>query len=141
MNDVKLFQVRLSFVTSTKLPPQLYALKRRKLGLTLIRFEDAAVELKPFIKRHPFETAQFLINSIVKHFKEELKWQAAFILGSVDFLGNPVGFVNDVTEGFSGLLFEGNVAALVKNVAHGFSNSAAKVTGKSYPLILVHWLS
>ncbi|KAL0274818.1 UNVERIFIED_CONTAM: hypothetical protein PYX00_002852 [Menopon gallinae] len=119
--------VRLSFVTSTKLPPQLHALKR-KLGLTLIRFEDAAVELKPFIKRHPFETAQFLLNSIVKHFKEELKWQAAFILGSVDFLGNPVGFVNDVTEGFSGLLFEGNVAALVKNVAHGFSNSAAKVT-------------
>lgn len=55
-------------------------------------------------------------------------WQAGSILVSVDFLGNPLGFVNDVSEGFSGLLFEGNVGALVKNVTHGISNSAVKVT-------------
>lgn len=122
--------MRLSVVTSTKLPHQLQAIKK-KLGLTLIKFEDAAVELEPFIKRHPFETAQFLINSILKHFKQELKWQAAIILGSVDFLGNPLGFMNDVSEGVTGLLTEGNIGALVKNVAHGISNSAAKVTGIS----------
>lgn len=57
-----------------------------------------------------------------------MKWQAGIILGSVDFLGNPLGFVNDVSEGVSGLLREGNVGALVKNVTHGISNSAAKVT-------------
>lgn len=50
------------------------------------------------------------------------------ILGSVDFLGNPLGFVNDVTEGVSGLIYEGSVKTLVKNVTHGISNSAAKVT-------------
>ena len=61
---------------------------------------------------------------------QELKWQAAIILGSVDFLGSPLGFVNDVTEGVSGLLFEGNVQALVQNVTHGLSNSTAKVTGE-----------
>lgn len=55
-------------------------------------------------------------------------WQAGIILGSVDFLGNPLGFVNDVSEGVSGLIFEGNVGALVKNVTHGLSNSAVKVT-------------
>jgi vacuolar protein sorting-associated protein 13D len=49
----------------------------------------------------------------------------------VDFLGSPLGFVNDVTEGVSGLLFEGNVQALVQNVTHGLSNSAAKVTGRT----------
>ncbi|KAK6626649.1 hypothetical protein RUM44_009125 [Polyplax serrata] len=119
--------VRLSVVTSAKLPPPLQALKR-KLHLTLIKFEDATVELEPFIKKHPFETAQFLINSVLKHFKQELKWQAAIILGSVDFLGSPLGLMNDVTEGFSGLLNEGNVGALFKNVAHGLSNSTAKVT-------------
>lgn len=37
--------------------------------------------------------------------------------------------MNDVSEGFSGLLNEGNVGALLKNVAHGLSNSTAKVTG------------
>jgi hypothetical protein len=69
---------------------------------------------------------------ILKFVSQQLKWQAASILGSVDFLGSPLGFVNDVTEGVSGLLFEGNVQALVQNVTHGLSNSAAKVTGKHF---------
>lgn len=36
--------------------------------------------------------------------------------------------MNDVSEGFSGLIHEGSVEALVKNVTHGIFNSAAKVT-------------
>lgn len=120
-------QVRLSVMTSNKLGENLLAVKR-KLGLTLIKFEDAAVELEPFCKQHVFENSQFLFSSILKHYKDELKWQAAIILGSVDFLGNPLGFVNDISEGMSGLIYEGNVGALVKNVTHGISNSAAKVT-------------
>ena len=60
-------------------------------------------------------------------FSQELKSQAAKILGSVDFLGNPLGLFNDVTEGISGLLNDGNVGGLIKNVTHGVSNSAAKV--------------
>ncbi|XP_076684056.1 vacuolar protein sorting 13D isoform X4 [Andrena cerasifolii] len=120
-------QIKLSVLTTTKLPRHLQAIKRQ-LGLTLIKFEDATIELEPFIKKHPFESTQFLVHSIVKHYKDELKWQAAVILGSVDFLGNPLGFVNDVTEGVSGLIYEGSVKMLVKNVTHGISNSAAKVT-------------
>ncbi|CAK9827070.1 Intermembrane lipid transfer protein Vps13D [Anthophora retusa] len=120
-------QVKLSVLTTTKLPRHLQAIKRQ-LGLTLIKFEDATIELEPFIKKHPFESTQFLVYSIIKHYKDELKWQAAVILGSVDFLGNPLGFVNDVTEGVSGLIYEGSVKTLVKNVTHGISNSAAKVT-------------
>uniref|UniRef100_A0A0A9WG36 Vacuolar protein sorting-associated protein 13D n=3 Tax=Lygus hesperus TaxID=30085 RepID=A0A0A9WG36_LYGHE len=120
-------QVRLSVMTSNKLSERLLSVKK-KLGLTLIRFEDAAVDLEPYCRKYSFESNQFLINSIMKHYKDELKWQAGIILGSVDFLGNPLGFVNDLSEGVSGLIYEGNVAALVKNVAHGISNSAAKVT-------------
>ena len=48
-------------------------------------------------------------------------------MGSVDFLGNPLGLVSDVTEGISGLLQEGNVGGFVKHVTHGVSDSAAKV--------------
>lgn len=59
---------------------------------------------------------------------QSLKSQAAAILGSVDFLGNPLGLFNDVTEGLSGLISEGNVGGLLKNVAHGVSNSTAKVS-------------
>lgn len=58
---------------------------------------------------------------------QELISQAAQILGSVDFLGNPMGLLNDVTEGVSELIKYGNVGGLIRNVTHGVSNSAAKV--------------
>ncbi len=62
-------------------------------------------------------------------FQDELLSQAVLILGSTDFLGNPIGFLNDLSEGVSGLVSDGNVGGLIKNVAHGAANSAAKVTG------------
>lgn len=96
----------------------------------MLKFEDATVDLKPFIRYHFFETGRYLIHTILKHFRGELKWQSAVILGSVDFLGNPLGLVNDLSEGVSGLIYEGNIGALVQNVTHGLSNSAAKMTGK-----------
>lgn len=67
-----------------------------------------------------------------------MKSQAAKILGSVDFLGNPLGLFNDVTEGISGLINDGNVGGLLKNVTHGVSNSAAKVRQLMFCQILNH---
>ena len=54
--------------------------------------------------------------------------QSVKILGSVDFLGNPIGLFSDVAEGVSGLIQHGNVGGLLKNVTHGISDSAAKVS-------------
>ena len=49
-------------------------------------------------------------------------------MGSVDFLGNPMGLINDVSSGLEGLVKRGNVGGLFMNVAHGVSDSAAKVS-------------
>ncbi|XP_064028260.1 intermembrane lipid transfer protein VPS13D isoform X6 [Pogoniulus pusillus] len=121
-------QIKLSVFTSNKLPLDLKALKST-LGIPLIRFEDAVINLDPFTRVHPYETQEFIINDILKHFQEELLSQAARILGSVDFLGNPMGLLNDVSEGVSGLIKYGNVGGLIRNVTHGVSNSAAKFAG------------
>ncbi|NXG45301.1 VP13D protein, partial [Psilopogon haemacephalus] len=121
-------QIKLSVFTSNKLPLDLKALKST-LGIPLIRFEDAVINLDPFTRVHPYETQEFIINDILKHFQEELLSQAARILGSVDFLGNPMGLLNDVSEGFTGLIKYGNVGGLIRNVTHGVSNSAAKFAG------------
>lgn len=69
--EVKLFfpQVKLSVMTSSKLPAQLQSIKRQ-LGLTLIKFEDASVDLKPFVKNHSFESSKFFLHSILKHYKD-----------------------------------------------------------------------
>ncbi|XP_031235268.1 vacuolar protein sorting-associated protein 13D isoform X5 [Mastomys coucha] len=121
-------QIKLSVYTSNKLPLDLKALKST-LGFPLIRFEDAVINLDPFTRVHPYETKEFIINDILKHFQEELLSQAARILGSVDFLGNPMGLLNDVSEGVTGLIKYGNVGGLIRNVTHGVSNSAAKFAG------------
>lgn len=121
-------QIKLSVFTSSKLPLDLKALKST-LGFPLIRFEDAVINLDPFTRVHPYETKEFIINDILKHFQEELLSQAARILGSVDFLGNPMGLLNDVSEGVTGLIKYGNVGGLIRNVTHGVSNSAAKFAG------------
>lgn len=62
-------QIRLSLTTANKLSPQLAFIKR-KLGFTFINFEDASVVLEPFARKHTFETGQFLMHSVVKHFKD-----------------------------------------------------------------------
>ncbi|KAM6240877.1 intermembrane lipid transfer protein VPS13D isoform 4-T4 [Porphyrio hochstetteri] len=121
-------QIKLSVFTANKLPLDLKALKST-LGFPLIRFEDAVINLDPFTRVHPYETQEFIINDILKHFQEELLSQAARILGSVDFLGSPMGLWNDVTEGVTGLIKYGNVGGLIRNVTHGVSNSAAKFAG------------
>lgn len=125
---LSLNQIKLSVAKSLKLPPDLLIV-RRKLGLSLIAFEDAIVDLDPFVRAHLFETINFLTNSVVKHYTDELLSQAVLILGATDFLGNPIGFFNDISEGMVGLVSEGDVSGLFKNVAHGAANSAAKVTG------------
>lgn len=120
-------QIRLSVITASKLLPQFLETKKT-LGLTLIKFEDAVIDFEKFTDKHHFETQEVYLRAIKSHYKQQLKWQAAFILGSVDFLGNPLGFASDLSEGVSGLIFEGSVKSLVKNVTHGISNSTAKLT-------------
>ena len=124
---LSLSQVKLSVHKSNKLNTELKEVKR-KLGLSLITFEDASVELDAFVRTHPFETLPFLTSIIAKHYRDELISQAVLILGSTDFLGNPIGFMNDLSEGVSGLI-DGDLGGLVKNVTHGAANSAAKMTG------------
>ncbi|XP_064629557.1 intermembrane lipid transfer protein VPS13D-like isoform X2 [Lineus longissimus] len=121
-------RISLSVITANKLSPDLLAIKNA-LSIPLIKFEDAKVEIDPFTREHPFETSALLWDAFLMHYTRELKGQAAKILGSVDFLGNPLGLFNDVTEGISGLIKDGNVGGLVKNVTHGISNSTAKFTG------------
>ncbi|XP_077570887.1 intermembrane lipid transfer protein VPS13D isoform X2 [Stigmatopora nigra] len=125
---ISLPQIKLSVLTSHKLPADLKVLKGT-LGFPLVRFEDAVVNMYPFTRVHPYETQEIIINDIFKHFREELISQAAQILGSVDFLGNPIGLLNDVSEGVSELIKYGNVGGLIRNVTHGVSNSAAKFAG------------
>ncbi|CAF0969742.1 unnamed protein product [Didymodactylos carnosus] len=113
---------------SRSLPANLLSIKRHA-SFPLVKFENAQIHLKSYEQVHIFNTYDFFILSLTNHYIDELKRQAFKILGSVDFLGNPLGLFNDVTDGFASLVDHGSVTGLVKNVAHGVADSTSKFTG------------
>lgn len=73
------------------------------------------------------ETIPQLINYLNTYYRLQLRAHALNIFGSVDFLGNPIGLINDLSSGISGLV-ELDVGGLIRHVAHGVGDSAAKVS-------------
>ena len=49
----------------------------------MITFEDANIDLEPFIRVHPFETVNFLTHAVLHHYQDELLSQAVLILGKL----------------------------------------------------------
>jgi vacuolar protein sorting-associated protein 13D len=131
-NELSLSSINLDLSVycgnSRSLPPHLLTIKRRA-PFPLIRFENAQINLKSYDHIHIFNTYDFFLLALTTHYVHELKRQAFKILGSVDFLGNPLGLFNDVTDGFASLVDHGSVTGLVKNVAHGVADSTSKFTG------------
>ncbi|KAI1301413.1 Vacuolar protein sorting-associated protein 13D [Halotydeus destructor] len=123
--EIDLRNVTLSVITTNPLPTDLVTLKR-SLGLSLIAFEDASIQLEKFKRQNSLDTFSFLMSEIQEHYRLQLERQAARILISVDFLGNPLGLVTNVSDGISELITKGNVGGLVTNITHGLSNSTAK---------------
>ncbi|XP_076807510.1 intermembrane lipid transfer protein VPS13D-like [Clavelina lepadiformis] len=118
---------RLSVITASRLLPELKAIKRA-LTFPLVSFERAPVSIQAYHKRHLFETVEFVLADLSKHLRDQLMNQAAAILGSVDFLGNPIGLLSDVRSAVVSGLASGNIQNMVKHITHGLSDSTAKFT-------------
>ncbi|UJR20376.1 hypothetical protein I4U23_023508 [Adineta vaga] len=114
--------------TKRYLSSHLLAIKRQA-SFPLVPFENAQIHLKSYEQTHISNTYDFFLLSITTHYIHVCTRQALKILGSVDFLGNPLGLLHDVTDGLVCLTDQRGVSGLVKNVAHGVADSASKVTG------------
>ena len=90
-------------------------------------FDAAVIVFESYIRSNVFETYPSLQTHIKEYYLQTFKNQITSILGSLDILGNPMGLFQDFSSGMEGLLKKGNVGGLFVNVAHGMSNSAAKV--------------
>ncbi|RWS28180.1 vacuolar protein sorting-associated protein 13D-like protein [Leptotrombidium deliense] len=123
--EIQLHRIRLSVLTSSQLTHEYKAIKK-KVGLRLIRFEDVLIHLLPFKKKFCFDSFYNLLKAIIEHYKSQLRSQSAKILGAVDFLGNPLGFYNDVVGGLNEVFTDGNFQGLLTNITHGISDSTVK---------------
>ncbi len=75
------------------------------------------------------DTASCILNLIKKHYAQALRENAIRILGSVDFLGNPLGFVVDFKESLTNVLSNGQVTDFVFSVTNSVANSVSKFSG------------
>ncbi|VDL89757.1 unnamed protein product [Schistocephalus solidus] len=115
-----------------KLGPEFHDVKR--LLPKLMSFADAELRLDPLERHHFLECGPYLLDQLLMHYQLQLRAQALKFFGSVDFLGNPLGFINDLSAGISGLV-EMDVGGLVRNVFHGVGDSTAKVVGSMSQLV------
>ena len=118
------------------------------MTMSMGNVNDAPIQLNALIVENARVSFGLLANSIMKHYTQEVVRQMHIVLGSADFLGNPVGLFNNVSSGVAAMFYEpynglvmsdrpgelgyglakGAKSFVTKSV-FGFSDSVAKLTG------------
>jgi len=109
---------------------------------------DAPVRLNALMLENVRVSTPVLVQNISNHYSQEALYQIHKILGSADFLGNPVGLFNNISSGLTDIFYEPyqglilsdtpeefglsiakGAASFVKKSVYGFSDSFSKFTG------------
>ncbi|SGZ50437.1 CIC11C00000002743 [Sungouiella intermedia] len=118
------------------------------LTMAIGNINDAPIKLNALLIENVRVPLPILVESISTHYGQSFFYQIHKILGSADFLGNPVGLFNNLSSGVLDIFYEpyhGFVIndrpqelgigiakgglSFVKKSVFGFSDSFAKVTG------------
>ncbi|TIC36939.1 hypothetical protein E3Q08_04156 [Wallemia mellicola] len=117
------------------------------LTMALGNVSGAPIRLNSLILQNARFTSALLSQHIMINYREQFMYQLYRVLGSADFLGNPVGLFNNVSSGvadifyepYQGLVMHGNkelgigiargATSFVKKTVFGVTDSMSKVTG------------
>ncbi|KZT65144.1 vacuolar protein sorting-associated protein 13 [Daedalea quercina L-15889] len=123
-----------------------FAVVINAIAMAIGNINDAPLEMNALAIKDMRLTLPDLQNRIMHHYRQEILRQLYRILGSADFIGNPVGLFNNVSSGvadifyepFNGAVMHGNselgvgiakgAASFVKKTVFGFSDSFTKFT-------------
>lgn len=118
------------------------------LTMAVGNVSDAPIKLNALFIENIRVPIPILLNSIQTHYSQDFLFQVHKILGSADFLGNPVGLFNNISSGVMDIFYEpyqglimndrpqelgidlakGGLSFLKKSV-FGFSDSFSRFTG------------
>ncbi|KAH6845758.1 hypothetical protein B0I37DRAFT_435189 [Chaetomium sp. MPI-CAGE-AT-0009] len=153
--NIQPMQLDLSFVrtervnvedkTSSKNPVMFFF---NVMTMALGNINDAPVRFNALMLENVRVSIPVLVQNISNHYSQEALYQIHKILGSADFLGNPVGLFNNVSSGFADIFYEPyqglimsdkpedfglglarGAGSFFKKSVYGFSDSFSKVTG------------
>ncbi|KAJ5133749.1 hypothetical protein N7526_005114 [Penicillium atrosanguineum] len=118
------------------------------MTMSMGNVNDAPVRLNALMLENARVSFGSLVGNIQAHYTQEFLRQVHVILGSADFLGNPVGLFNNVSSGVAAIFYEPyqglvmtdrpqelgigiakGATSFVKKSVFGFSDSMAKFTG------------
>ncbi|XP_077200846.1 intermembrane lipid transfer protein VPS13A isoform X1 [Paroedura picta] len=128
------------------IPVQSINLLLKSIGTTLTDVQDVVLKLACFELNYHFCTTQGLQWTVVMHYsKQAIKQMYVLILG-LDVLGNPFGFIRDLSEGVEAFFYEPyqgaiqgpeefvegmalGLKALVGGAVGGLAGAASRITG------------
>jgi vacuolar protein sorting-associated protein 13A/C len=132
--------------TMTSSNPLMFAVN--VLTMSVGNVNDAPIRYNALMLENARVSIAALINAIRTHYVQESLRQVHLVIGSADFLGNPVGLFNNVSSGFADIFYEPyqglvmtdrpqdlgigiakGATSFVKKSVFGFSDSMAKFTG------------
>ncbi|KAI0121317.1 hypothetical protein BJ170DRAFT_141833 [Xylariales sp. AK1849] len=109
---------------------------------------DAPIRMNALLLENARVSMPVLVQNISNHYSQEVIYQIHKIIGSADFLGNPVGLFNNISSGITDVFYEPyqglimsdkpedlglgiakGAASFVKKSVYGFSDSFSKITG------------
>ncbi|KAI9040945.1 membrane morphogenesis protein VPS13 [Aspergillus affinis] len=118
------------------------------MTMSMGNVNDAPVRLNALMLENARVSLGVLVSNIQRHYTQEFLRQVHIVLGSADFLGNPVGLFNNVSSGVAAIFYEPyqglvmtdrpqelgigiakGATSFVKKSVFGFSDSMAKLTG------------
>ncbi|BFZ57125.1 Vacuolar protein sorting-associated protein 13 [Savitreella phatthalungensis] len=118
------------------------------LTMALGNINEAPVRLNALLMENVLTSYALLSANIQAHYGQEFFYQIHKILGSADFLGNPVGLFTNISSGVADIFYEPyqgfvmsdrpgelgigiakGTASFVKKTVFGISDSISKVTG------------
>ncbi|KAF2460623.1 hypothetical protein BDY21DRAFT_279898 [Lineolata rhizophorae] len=132
--------------TMTSSNPFMFAVN--VLTMSIGNVNDAPVRYNALMIENARVAVGALVSNIQSHYVQESLRQVHIVLGSADFLGNPVGLFNNVSSGVADIFYEPyqglvmtdrpqelgigiakGATSFVKKSVFGFSDSMAKFTG------------
>ncbi|KJK94605.1 Vacuolar protein sorting-associated protein [Metarhizium anisopliae BRIP 53284] len=118
------------------------------LTMAIGNVNDAPIRFNALILDNVRVSTPVLIQNISNHYSQEVMFQLHKILGSADFLGNPVGLFTTISSGVTDIFYEPyqglilsdkpeefgygiakGAASFAKKTVFGFSDSFSKFTG------------
>ncbi|KAI1343749.1 vacuolar protein sorting-associated protein 13 [Xylariaceae sp. FL0016] len=138
-------RVNIEDKTSSRNPVMFFV---NVMTMAIGNVNDAPIRLNALLLENARVSIPVLTQNISNHYSQEVLYQVHKIIGSADFLGNPVGLFNSISSGITDVFYEPyqglimsdkpedlglgiakGAASFVKKSVYGFSDSFSKVTG------------